>query len=432
MPDNAPFFRLLLAALLLAPLVAETPPGSVALEGKTIQQIVVQGLHKVPEATVLHEMKSQVGAPYSAASVAKDRERLDRMALFSKIAIQAEAGASGVILRVELKETMPYLPYPSIGITAEQGVTAGVGLKSTNFLGTGANLATAVRFGGEKEFEVIASSPWRPRKSWWWNTQYFLIDRNNAADNDRERSNEITFQAGRQVTDRLRVGGRFHYIGLKADVPGITLSSTNKDMIPGLGMVAEYDSRDSWTNARRGWWNSIDGTKNGFGGDANYWTFNFDMRRYQPISGRHGLAVFSLLTLQTGTVGTDIPIHEIFQIGGTNTIRGFAVNSRQGKDQWLSTLEYRYDLVKPRDLTVKGINFYAGVQLAAFADAGSAWDDGDQFTKNFIGGGGVGIRLIVPYVNLIRFDIGFGQSGHGAFAAIGSPDKPVSERRRVR
>src|ERR1035438_8229814 len=243
MPDNAPFFRLLLAALLLAPLVAETPPGSVALEGKTIQQIVVQGLHKVPEATVLHEMKSQVGAPYSAASVAKDRERLDRMALFSKIAIQAEAGASGVILRVELKETMPYLPYPSIGITAEQGVTAGVGLKSTNFLGTGANLATAVRFGGEKEFEVIASSPWRPRKSWWWNTQYFLIDRNNAADNDRERSNEITFQAGRQVTDRLRVGGRFHYIGLKADVPGITLSSTNKDMIPGLGMVAEYDSR---------------------------------------------------------------------------------------------------------------------------------------------------------------------------------------------
>ena len=432
MPGNARIFRLVLVSLLAAPLLAQSPPGSVALEGKTVQQIVVQGLSKVHESTVLHEMMSQVGAPYSAANVAKDRERLDRMALFSKIAIQAEAGTNGVILRVELKETMPYLPYPSIGITGEQGVTAGVGLKSTNFLGTGANLATAVRFGGEKEFEVIASSPWRPRNSWWWKTEYFLIDRQNAADNDRERSNEVTFQAGRQVTERLRVGGRFHYIGLKADVSGITLSPTNKDMIPGFGLVAEYDSRDSWTNPKRGWWNSVDGTKNGLWADGNYWTFNFDMRRYQPISGRHGLAVFSLLTLQTGTVGVDIPVHEIFQIGGTNTIRGFAVNSRQGKDQWLSTLEYRYDLVKPRDISVKGVNFYAGVQLAAFTDAGSAWDTGDQFTKNFIGGGGVGIRLIVPYVNLIRFDLGFGQSGRGAFVNIGSPDKPVSERRRVR
>ena len=132
------------------------------LDGKNIEQIIVQGLRKVPEATVLRQMKSKVGEPHSASNVAKDRERLDRMAVFSKIAIDARASTNGVILREDLKETLSYLPYPAIGVTGEQGVTFGLGLKSTNFLSSGANLAAAARFGGANEIEFLANSAWRP------------------------------------------------------------------------------------------------------------------------------------------------------------------------------------------------------------------------------------------------------------------------------
>ena len=93
-------------------------------------------------------MKSQVGGMYSDANVDKDREQLDRMGVFSRIIIETHPGANGVILQVDLKETSPYLVFPAIGVTAEQGITAGVGLKSTNFLRSGANLSSAVRFGG--------------------------------------------------------------------------------------------------------------------------------------------------------------------------------------------------------------------------------------------------------------------------------------------
>jgi len=397
----------------------------------TVKEIRIHGLSRVPESKVLLQLKSREGEIYAEENLIKDRERLDRMALFSKIDITGNPGDDGFTVDIELKETLPYLPYPTIGITGEQGFTIGVGLQSTNFLGRGTNLSTAARFGAATEFEVIASSGWRPQKSTWYKTEYFFRDRNNKLDQFQESSHELDLQAGYQATEKLRVGGRFKFLSLKSDVAGITLSADNRDNIPGVGVVVEHDTRDSWTSTKKGWWNSVDATANGLGADGKFWTFNVDMRRYQPIRDRHGLFVSSLLTMQTGTVGREIPIHQDFHIGGTNSLRGWEIDARRGKNQFLNTIEYRYELMKPRDFSVKGLNFYFGLQLAAFADAGTAWNAGSEFTRNFIAGGGFGIRLIVPYVNLIRFDFGFGQSA-SPISHIGVLEKSVYQRRRVR
>jgi outer membrane protein assembly factor BamA len=423
---------ILIAALLSPMLSAQTPRATDVQNGDRVEQIVVTGLNRVRESTVLRQMKSQVGGIYSAENVAQDHERLDRMGLFTGIAIDESHGTNGVVLNVTLKETTPYFVYPAISVTGEQGLTIGAGLKSTNFLGSGANVSIAVRGGGATEFEVLTASSWRPKGTWWWKSDYFLKDRINELDDFNEVSNELEFQAGRQLTNRLRLGGRFHYLAVKSDRPGITLSPTNLDQIPGVGAVAEFDSRDSWTNARRGWQNSVDALFNRLASDERYWTFNVDIRRYQPLHGRHGLAMNSLLTLQTGDVGVDIPIHEDFHIGGTNSLRGWNLDARHGKDQFLNTMEYRFDLLKVRGHSFKGFNYYYGIQLDAFADAGTAWDTNAEFTRNFIAGGGFGIRVIVPYVNVIRIEFGFGQANEGMISHFGIMDKAVYERRRVR
>ncbi len=410
---------------------ADPPSAEPQQKTRIIRGIRIHGLHTVPESKVLAQLKSREGKPYSEANVAKDRERLDRMALFSRIDITATPGDSGVILDVDLKETLPYLPYPAVNLTDEQGLTIGGGLKSTNFLGRGANLSAGARFGGATEIEVIASSWWRPQKSIWWETEYFFHDRDNKLDQFMESSHELDLQAGGQATEKLRLGGRFRLLSLASDVAGITLSGDNRDNIPGVGAIVEYDTRDSWTSPKKGWWNSFDATANGLGINGKYWTFNVDLRRYQPISDRHGFFISSLLTMQTGTVGKDIPVHQDFHIGGTNSLRGWDIDAREGKNQFLNTVEYRYELMKPRDFTVKGLNFYVGLQLALFADAGTAWNAKEEYSGNFIAGGGIGLRLIVPYVNLIRFDLGFGQSARPV-NHIGVLEKSVYQRRRIR
>jgi len=145
------------------------------------------------------------------------------------------------------------------------------------------------------------------------------------------------------------------------------------------------------------------------------------------------LAFFSLTTLQTGTVGIEIPVHQDFHLGGTNTIRGWDLNSSVGKNQLINTAEYRYTLMKPRDFSVKGFTVYFGVQLAGFADVGIAWNDSSEFRReDFSAGIGFGVRLLVPFIDVFRLDFAYGEPGQGLRRYVGTSPKPVRQRQRVR
>jgi outer membrane translocation and assembly module TamA len=95
-------------------------------------------------------------------------------------------------------------------------------------------------------------------------------------------------------------------------------------------------------------------------------------------------------------------------------------------------VEYRYDLVKPRSFRVFGANLYGGLKLAIFGDIGTVWNEGEQFTRNFIGGVGVGLRVVVPFIQMIRFDLAVGESGQGLVPHFGIREKAFYHRRRVR
>jgi outer membrane protein assembly factor BamA len=136
--------------------------------------------------------------------------------------------------------------------------------------------------------------------------------------------------------------------------------------------------------------------------------------------------------MRTGTVGVDIPVYLQFNLGGTNTIRGWTLASRAGKNQFINSAEYRYELMAPRSGKIFGFSGYLGLQLVAFGDLGSAWNDSDQFMPSFIGGYGLGIRAIIPFVNMVRFDLGWGEEGMGVHVAIGVLDNADMQRRRVR
>ena len=129
-------------------------------------------------------------------------------------------------------------------------------------------------------------------------------------------------------------------------------------------------------------------------------------------------------------MGIDLPLYRDFDIGGTNTIRGWRIDARSGKNQMSNTLEYRYEVLPPRTYSIRGFNFYLGLQAAAFADVGSAWNDG-EFRRNFIGGGGIGLRVLLPFINLIRIDLGVGQGG-SVLGHFGVLEKARFQRFRVR
>ena len=70
-------FRLLLGGLLAVSLLAQAPPTSDALDGKIVEQITVQGLHKVKESNVLSQMMSQVGKQKAERVSSRKEDRPD-------------------------------------------------------------------------------------------------------------------------------------------------------------------------------------------------------------------------------------------------------------------------------------------------------------------------------------------------------------------
>ena len=68
-----------------------------------------------------------------------------------------------------------------------------------------------------------------------------------------------------------------------------------------------------------------------------------------------------------------------------------------------------------------------------FADLGLAWNDAEDLeASSAIDGYGFGVRLLVPFVDVIRIDVAWGEPGHGASAYFGVSLKATRQRQRVR
>ena len=156
------------------------------------------------------------------------------------------------------------------------------------------------------------------------------------------------------------------------------------------------------------------------------------MRRYLILGDRQTLALFSLLTFTSGKVGKDIAPWQVFGVGGTNSMRGWEIGARKGKNEFLNTLEYRQTLMNPRAYEILGYAVHLGIQIAPYVDFGSAWTSKRDFQSNFIAGFGLGLRLLVPFSGIIRLDLGFGQKGAGIMIHLGSSEKAAMQRNRIR
>jgi len=79
-------------------------------------------------------------------------------------------------------------------------------------------------------------------------------------------------------------------------------------------------------------------------------------------------------------------------------------------------------------------NIFIGMKFWG-SKAGLKWVDqytNEQFHQNWIGGGGIGLRLILPGSVLFRFDVAAGESGVDLGLFISGREKAVAQRDRVR
>ncbi len=432
----------LVLALAAAPATARSAAAAPAASaswmgfvGRTLSGIRFVGNEVTRDYVIARELESRAGEPLRAETLEADLTRLENLGVFAATRVLAEAdGENAVFLTLSFTEMPPVVPFPSFLYTEENGFSYGAALSALNLTGRAISLSARLYFGGTEQRWVKLTHPWIGGDH--VSADFFggHRQREDTMNGFAESSYEFTPGAGRWLGRNGRLRGFLSLFRMHADVDGKTLDPDNDDSFFRLGASIGYDTRDSWRGPRGGWKNDLELVATF--GDGTFVTANFDLRRYLPtLEGQH-LLLTALVTLQSGTVGEDVPGYLTYYLGGANSIRGYELEqlgpTLNGKNQLLATAEYNVDLMPIARRDFWKWSYAIGLELALFADAGIAWSEPRDFAfQKFRGGVGAGLRLLVPGTAQVRFDVGWSPS-QGAHFHFASGTKAASQRQRLR
>jgi outer membrane protein insertion porin family len=435
----------ILLFLLPVPALAATDLGGLEIfAGRLVSDITISGNNVTEVYVIRREIHTQVGDTLSIAGVEGDIGRLENLGIFAEIQVVATGYSNGVGLEYQVREMPWIVPYVAFRYTEENGWAVGPAASSVNLFGRDILLSARALFGGVNTFEVSLNWPWITGNHFGFDLQAAKLNREQVILDFEEDSYEVTPWVGTWWRQNGRVAGMVGWFQMNADSSGRTLSPDNQDNLMRVGGRLGWDSRDSWRNPHRGWKNELQVIRTGgpLPGDGDFWTCDIDLQRYQPLTARQTLLLGWLTVLQTGQVNVDLPSYLQYFMGGSNSIRGYDFDvlggELFGKNEMIVTAEYQYLVTDLRPIRLWKWAIAAGLEVAAFTDLGIAWDTdpalelNDNFSwDRFKVGGGIGLRFLVPSVDVVRMDMAIGEDGSFRFHFAVWP-KLYAQRLRIR
>ena len=431
---------ILLLAVLMLPLPAAAVDEALfePYEGQTIAEITISGNNLTKDHIVTREFELNPSDVFGLEALRRDVRRLYTLGICTSVQVAPYETEGGLGLEYTLRELPSLIPYITASYSELNGWSVGPAVSATNLFGRNIDVSAYMLFGGRRAYSLEFGAPWIAAERVSLDVTARRITRDNDYYGFEETSDEFTPSIGRPIGENGRARLMFSYLGVESNKDGHTLSGDNRDNMFRVGTAVGYDSRDDYRNPHEGWQLDLEVMRTGgaLGGDGNFWTTAGDVRRYQPLGKRHTLAVGALATLQTGTVGTDVPEYTQFNLGGVNSIRGHQPDglamTLYGKNQLITTVEYRFLASDIREYEIFGWPLGVGLQLALFGDAGVAWsDDSDLSRERTEVGYGVGVRLLVPVVDMVRRDVGCDRDGRVVFH-FAIDQKFEAQRKRLR
>ena len=405
-----------------------------------IEDITIEGNDKTKDYVILRELRYKKGQPFNKFTASRSMERLYNLGFFEDVNMKLLPGTKehSVITEIDVVEQKTGVVSIGAGYSESDGMVGILELGENNFRGTGDKVNFHWEFGGSSEGKNYQISYTRP----WINDNgdslgFSIFDRrydyddynadgDTVASYDRRRKgfnltwghvsseyrkNFFTLETARESYDDH---DGFDWGGAAPSDPD-TQAEWRKAIMDNFGRTNSFtfmhvfDNRDNYFNATKGrrLSASIQYGGNGLGGDYDFYKFTTEGRFYKGLSNGHVLA----LRVMAGYISGDTSYNQLFNLGGSNNLRGYEDDQFKGEKMYAATLEYRVPIAKK----VEGV---------LFTDVGNAWsiDEGkipwyqDDDALNW--SVGVGLRLQTP-IGPVRLDYGHGDKNkfHFSFGA---------------
>lgn len=405
-----------------------------------IEDIKLVGNDKTRDYVILRELRYKKGQPFNKFTASRSMERLYNTGYFEDVNMRLLPGKEDhtVVTEIDVVEQKTGVFSIGAGYSESDGMVGIIELGENNFRGTGDKVNLHWEFGGSSEGKNYQVSYTRP----WINDNgdslgFSLFDRRYDYDDYNSDGDTVASYDKRRKGYNLTWGhasGEYRrnlftwesvkesyddYDGFSWGGAGPTDTATQEKwkqaIMDNFGRTNSFtfthvfDNRDNYFNASKGrrLSYSLQYGGHGLGGDYDFYKFTAEGRFYKALGNGHVLA----LRLMGGYIDGETSYNQLFELGGSDTLRGYEDDQFKGEKMYAATLEYRIPVAKK-------------VEAVLFSDVGSAWsvDEGripwyeDDSSINW--SVGVGLRLQTP-IGPVRLDYGHGDRNkfHFSFGA---------------
>lgn len=408
-----------------------------------VEDIVVVGNQKTRDYVITRELKLKKGKPFNKFLASRSMERLYNLGYFEDVNMKLLPGQKNphdVIIEIDVIEQKTGVITVGAGYSESDGAVGIIEVGDTNFRGSGDKVNFHWEFGGAghgKNYTISYTRPWINSNgdslgASIFNRIYEYDDYDakghEIAEYDKRRKGfDITYghQNGEYRTDyvnlesskesyddhdgfdwrghaRSQFNNHFREHGYQT--PKEMEDAWRQAIFDNFGRTNSltythvFDNRDNYFNPSKGrrLSASFQWGGHGLGGDFDFYKVTAEGRFYKNLGNNHILA----LRVRAGYIDGHAPYGYLFDLGGSDTLRGYEDDQFKGRKMYNATLEYRIPIAKK-------------VQGVIFTDVGSSWDiesgripwydDDDSIHWGY----GVGIRLQTP-IGPIRLDYGHG------------------------
>lgn len=383
-----------------------------------VAEVKVAGNKKTKESVIRREITTKPGDVLNVKKLQEDQRRIYNLGAFQDVYVKIDPVPSKpeYVVTFEVSERKTGTATAGVAWSPSEGLVGRVEIAEENLFGNLQRLNLRAEFGsGRNNYELGFYEPWldKNRTSIGFNIYSLTTERkieDAGAPGDgywnytqSRRGGNVTL--GRPLDLNTRAS-----LTLKIEDTRNVTDEQNWTPPEGgstrsLTLSLRNDTRDDFMDPNKGrvLRGSVEYAGGFLGGDNDFIKYSADGSAYYEVRPGHVLAFH----LGVGFANTDLPDQELFRLGGGETIRGYRYSELSGDRMAVFNAEYRFDIAK-------------SLQGVVFVDAGKTWDHSEAFSLD---GGkvgyGVGVRIMVPALGIMRIDYGIGESGGQTYFSFG-------------
>lgn len=384
-----------------------------------VNRININGNDRTRDYVIRRELRLAEGDAFSSTKIKRSKDRLSYLGYFESSDIQhSETGIPDrVDLDVNVVEQSTGEFSAGAGVSSYEGFLFNVEVNERNFLGKGQKMKLGTTLSGRRQnVDFSFTEPYFMGRELAAGIDLFSEEREfSESSYDLSRlggAARFGFRLSEYARNNIRLGYKLTDItDVKSNVSQfISREQGEKDAIT-LSNTISYDNRDSYVEPTRGFSTALTTEYAGLGGDIEYikgilkttWHKELAEDWVFTAAGRFGAII---------ETGDELPVFEMFRLGGNNGLRGFDFSGVGPRDaatddalggQYLvaNSLELSYPLgTELKEMGVSGLVFVDGGMVTEFED-----HPGVQDSKTYRVAVGTGFYWKSP-LGPIRFEFG--------------------------